>query len=235
MKNIAKSLLTFIITVCCIVNASSQVIKENRSLSGFKSIRVTSGIDLFIKQGNTEAVVVSAEKDKIDNIVTEIKDGSLSIYVENSKWGWFNWNSKPVKVYITIKDISGISATGGSDVYSENKLDLIKLNINATGGSDVKLELDADELICHTTGGSDVTLVGTATVFKGSSTGGSDLKATDLRTSFCSISSTGGSDAYVWAEKEISITATGGSDVYHRGNARVVKSSSSGGSDIHRR
>ncbi|MEA5428315.1 head GIN domain-containing protein [Arcicella lustrica] len=235
MKNIAKSLSIVFITLFSVVTTFAQLTKENRSLAGFKTIRVTSGIDLYIKQGNTQSVIVNADKDKINDIVTEVKDGGLSIYVENSKWGWFNWNSKPVKVYVTIKDLAGISATGGSDVYSENKLDLIKLNVSATGGSDVKLELDADELTCQTTGGSDVTLVGTATVFKASSTGGSDLKASDLRTSFCSVSSTGGSDAYVWAEKEISITATGGSDVYHKGNARVVKSSSSGGSDIHKR
>lgn len=234
MKNIAKSFLTFLITIFCVVNASSQLTKENRTIGSFKTIRVTSGIDLYIKQGNSESVVVSADKDKIDKIITEIKDGGLSIYVENSKWGWFNWNSKPVKVYITIKDITGISATGGSDVYSENKLDLIKLNVSATGGSDVKLELDADEVTCQTTGGSDVILSGTATVFKATSTGGSDLKASGLKTNFCSVSSTGGSDAYVWAEKEISISATGGSDVYHKGNARVVKSSSTGGSDIHK-
>lgn len=234
MKNLTKSLLILLVTIISIIEVSAQTTKENRSITGFKTIRVTSGIDLYIKQGSTESVTVSADKDKQDNIITEIKDGGLNIYVENSKWSWFNWNSKPVKVYVTIKDITGISATGGSDVYSENKLDLIKLNVSATGGSDIKLEVDADELTCQTTGGSDVFLTGTATVFKATSTGGSDLKATGLKTSYCSVSSTGGSDAYVWAEKEISISATGGSDVYHKGNARVVKSSSTGGSDIHK-
>jgi hypothetical protein len=113
------------------------------------------------------------------------------------------------------------------------KLELIKLTIRATGGSDVKLEIDADEIDCSTTGGSDVTLIGNTTVLKASSTGGSDLKANKLRSSFCSVSATGGSDAYVWAEKEISISATGGSDVYISGNARVVKKSVTGGSDVH--
>ncbi len=234
MKSITKSLLTILFTITCIVNASSQITKENRSITGFKAIRVTSGIDLYIKQGSSESVTVSAEKDKLDNIITELKDGALSISVENSKWGWFNWNTKPVKVYVTIKDLTGISATGGSDVYSEGKLDLIKLNVSATGGSDIKLEVDADEIICHTTGGSDVSLSGTTSVFKASSTGGSDLKASNLKANYCSVSSTGGSDAYVWAEKEISISATGGSDVYYKGNARVVKSTSTGGSDVHK-
>jgi hypothetical protein len=234
MKNLTKTFAILLTIIFGTFDSDGQS-RESRNLSNFSAISVTSGIDLYINQGKTESVSVSAEKDKMDKIVTEVKDGTLNIYVENGKWNWFNWNNKPVKVYVTVKDLNSVSATGGSDVYSEKKLDLIKLKVSATGGSDIKLEVDADEIVCQTTGGSDVSLSGTATVFKGSSTGGSDLKASELKSSYCSVSSTGGSDVYVWAEKEISISATGGSDVYYKGAARVVKSSSTGGSDIHKR
>jgi Putative auto-transporter adhesin, head GIN domain len=237
MKTLVKTLTIFLISIC-FSNIYAQNIEETRNVSGFKSIRISGGIDLYLKQGSTESIRVVADKDRMEKIRTE-KDGDvLKIYYGNSD-SWFkmdfSWKNKPMKVYITVKELTGLSATGGSDVFSESKLDLIKLDLKATGGSDIKLELDTDELLCSTTGGSDVILKGTATVFKASSTGGSDLKASDLRTNFCSVSSTGGSDAYVWAEKEISISATGGSDVYHKGNARVVSSSATGGSDIHRR
>ncbi|WP_044172083.1 head GIN domain-containing protein [Flectobacillus major] len=231
MKKFVLSLL-FSLVACIALNA--QVINQKRNAGSFKGIHISSGIDLYIKQGTSESVVISAEEDKQSNIQVENDNGVLKIYVENSKWGWFKWNNKPVKAYVTVKDLNVLSATGGSDVYSEGKLDLIKLSVRATGGSDVRLDIDADELTCETTGGSDVYLTGNATVFKASSTGGSDLKASKLKTSFCSVSSTGGSDAYVWAEKEISISATGGSDVYYSGNARVVKKSATGGSDVHK-
>jgi hypothetical protein len=225
----------FAVLIFCFSNTYAQS-EEIRKVTNFKAIHISSGIDLYLKQGSTESVRVVADKDRMDKIITENDGGTLKIYVESSKrWLDFEWRkSKAMKVYVTVKDLNGLSATGGSDIYTEGKLDLIKLDVRATGGSDVRLTLDADELSCETTGGSDVILAGTATVFKAASTGGSDLKASNLRTSFCSVSSTGGSDAYVWAEKEISISATGGSDVYHKGGARVVKSSSTGGSDIHK-
>lgn len=236
MKALFKSIgILFLLSICS-SNIYAQNSEEIRKVSNFKGIHISGGIDLYLKQGSTESVKVVADKDRMDKIITENEGGDLKIYVESSKnWLDFEWKkSKNMKVYVTIKDLNALSATGGSDVYTENKLDLIKLELKATGGSDIRLTLDADELTCSTTGGSDVILAGTATVFKASSTGGSDLKASNLRTNFCSISSTGGSDAYVWAEKEISISATGGSDVYHKGGARVVKSSSTGGSDIHK-
>ena len=238
MKTLTK-ILTILFLSMCLSNTYAQKIEEVRTISGFKAIESSSGINVFLKQGNVESVKVVADKDKMSKIKTE-KDGDILKIYAGDKKGWFtfdfNWNnSNSVNVYITIKELTGLSATGGSDVFSEGKLDLIKLDLKATGGSDIKLDLDADELICATTGGSDVILSGTATVFKATATGGSDMKASNLRTNYCSISSTGGSDAYVWAEKEISISASGGSDVYHKGNARVVSSSATGGSDIHRK
>ncbi|PWK28851.1 putative autotransporter adhesin-like protein [Arcicella aurantiaca] len=235
MKVLFNFLAIFFLTIC-FTDTYSQNSEEIRKVSNFKGIQISGGIDLYLRQGSTESVKVVADKDRMDKIITENEGGILKIYVESSKhWFDFEWKkAKEMRVYVTVKDLNALSATGGSDVYTENKLDLIKLELRATGGSDIRLTLDADELTCSTTGGSDVILAGTATVFKASSTGGSDLKASNLKTNFCSVSSTGGSDAYVWAEKEISISATGGSDVYHKGGARVVKSSSTGGSDIHK-
>ena len=237
MKSLTKFTITLLFLNFCVLSTYAQTIEEIRNISNFKGIHISSGIDLYIKQGNVESVRIVADKDKMEKIKTE-KEGDILKIFAGSKKGWFNFefdwsNKKTIKVYVTVKNLNSISATGGSDIFSEGKLDLIKLDVKATGGSDIKLDLDTDELTCETTGGSDVILSGTATVFKASSTGGSDLKASKLRSNFCSVSSTGGSDAYVWAEKEISISATGGSDVYHKGGARVVKSSSTGGSDIH--
>jgi hypothetical protein len=237
MKSFSKFTAILLFLSVYVSNIYAQKIEEIRNISNFKGIHISSGMDLYVKQGSVESVKIVADKDKMEKIKTEKEGDILKIFAGSSK-GWFNFefdwsNRKTIKVYVTVKNLNSIVATGGSDVFSEGKLDLIKLDVKATGGSDIKLDLDTDELTCETTGGSDVILSGTATVFKASSTGGSDLKASKLRSSFCSISSTGGSDAYVWAEKEISISATGGSDVYHKGGARVVKSSSTGGSDIH--
>jgi hypothetical protein len=171
--------LVSIVLISCITVIQAQVVTQKRNVGSFKGIQISGGIDLYLTQGNTESVSISAAEDRQDDIKVDNNGGVIRIYIENSKWGWFKWNNKPVKAYVTVKDLNSISATGGSDVYSEKKLELIKLTIRATGGSDVKLEIDADEIDCSTTGGSDVTLIGNTTVLKASSTGGSDLKPTN--------------------------------------------------------
>jgi hypothetical protein len=234
MKTYTKLFSVALLLMIMAQNSFGQVISEQRKVSGFKGISVWSGIDLYLKQGGTEGVTIEADKDKMERIVVEMKGDILEIHLSGN-WNWSWKNSKPMKAYVTFKDLNSLTASGGSDVYSEGKLDLIKLNLKVSGGADAKLELDADELTCDASGGSDAVLKGTATVFKGSCSGGSDLKASDLKTNFCKVSASGGSDAHVNAVKEISISASGGSDVFHSGGARVVSSSSSGGSDIHKR
>jgi hypothetical protein len=211
---------------------------QNRQVANFKEIRVGSGIDLYLKQGNTESLVLTAPSDKIGKIITEVRNGVLEIHLERNNWNWgWNWNtgkSSP-KVKLTFKDIHSLKAGGGSDVYSEGRLLFDQIVIDASGGSDIKLDLTAEAVDCETSGGSDAVLTGSSKYFKGNASGGSDLKAKDFRTQSAKITSSGGSDAHIWVEAELIANASGGSDIYYYGSPKSVKVNKSGGSDINRR
>lgn len=208
---------------------------ETRNVSGFTGIKVRSGIDLYLTQGNSEKISLEIKGFDSDEVIVEVKNGVLELYIDKSNWG-FSWgNNRYVKAYVTFKQLNKLIAGGGSDVYSQAKLNFNKLFLEVSGGSDTKLELDAQELNVEASGGADANLRGHVVKLNAVSSGGSDLKATELRSEVCRVSASGGSDAYVSAEKEIAIVASGGSDVYWSGNAKLIGKQSSGGSDIHRR
>lgn len=232
-----KSILSISAFVLLINSAFTQdMVTQNRNVSNFKEIQIGSGIDLYLKQGNTEKLTLTAPSDKIGKIVTEIQNGILKIYFERSNnWG-LNWSNKSSpKVQLSFKDLVALRAGGGSDVYSEGRLLFDKIEIDATGGSDVKLDLTAEMVDCEASGGSDAILTGSAKYFRGEASGGSDLKAKDFRTQSCKITSSGGSDAYVWVENDLIANASGGSDIYYYGSPKSIKVNKSGGSDISRR
>jgi hypothetical protein len=216
---------------------AQEMVTQKRQVSNFKEIRVGNGIDLYLSQGNTEKLTLTAESDKINKIITEVKDGVLEIKMERNNWNFsWGWNNKSSpKVKLTFKDIDALRAGGGSDVYSEGRLLFDNIEIDAGGGSDVFLDITADKVACNASGGSDATLKGSAKYFVANSSGGSDLKAKDLRTQSCKINSSGGSDAYVWAESELLANASGGSDIYYYGKPTNVKINKSGGSDVSRK
>ncbi len=234
MKNIFT---LFAIILLVEYSYSQEMVTQNRNIGSFSGVKVASGIDLYLKQGNTEKLELNAPSDKINKIITEVKNGVLNIYFERNNWSWgWNWsNKKSPRVNLSFKDLNLIVAGGGSDVFSEGRLLFDKVSLEASGGSDMKLELTAEMVEVETSGGSDTYLSGSTKYFKGNSSGGSDLKAKDLRTQFSKVTSSGGSDVYIWVESELSANSSGGSDIYYYGNPKSVQKHSSGGSDITRR
>jgi hypothetical protein len=211
------------------VKGDGNVTKESRKVSDFHAVKVSSGIDLYLTQGNTVSLEIEADKNLHEHIATEVKDGVLKIYVKKSIR-----QAKEMNAYLTFKEIDALVASGGSDVENSGTMNLKKLKIDCSGGSDAQLNLKVDELKCVTSGGSDSYLSGEARIFYAKSSGGSDLHAMELKATECEIESSGGSDARVYATEKLTIESSGGSDVYYKGDA-LVNAHSSGGSDIHKK
>jgi hypothetical protein len=206
-----------------------------RNAKGFHAIEVSGGVDLFLSQGNEEAVAVSASTNEYrDKIRVEVIDGVLKIYYDNeSGWG-MGWGNRKLKAYVSIKDIDKLYASGGSDVLIENELSANRLIMHASGGSDVSGKVNVKELSLSASGGSDMNISGRADRVKIGASGGSDIHGYDLVSNTCSVQSSGGSDVHITANKEITANASGGSDVYYKGTASASNTSKSGGSSVKR-
>ncbi|GAB3717461.1 head GIN domain-containing protein [Spirosoma flavus] len=210
--------------------------KKDRSVSGFSGISVSSGIDLYLTQGSSEKLTFDVKGVDEDRVKSEVKNGVLKLYIE--KKGFGNWNfgrNNYVKAYVTFKQLTDLQASGGADVFSQGRLSFNDLNVEASGGADVKLDLKADKLNVEASGGADATIQGTARHLNANGSGGADLDARKLTVEICNANSSGGSDVYVNASKELTMKASGGADIYYSGSAKVLAKSESGGGDISRR
>lgn len=238
MKQRISSSLLLAVLVCFLIpqtllaqriEGDGNVTKKSRKVDNFSAVSVSSGIDLYLTQGNTVSLEVEADQNLHEYIITEVEDGVLKIYVDGSIR-----SAKEMKVYLTFREIDTLSASGGSDVGASGTISLDKLTIECSGGSDLKMDLKVDELKLSTSGGSDASLSGEVKVLTARSSGGSDLDAIELKVAECTLESSGGSDARVYVTDKLKVQASGGSDVYYKGDA-VVDASVSGSSDIHKK
>lgn len=226
-----KTLFLLMAVLFYVLPAHSQQSKTI-ALNNFQEVAVSSGIDLYISQGNTESIKIVAHEDLINNVIVENEGGLVTIkYKNNISWTRL-FKDQSIKVYVTSKKLNGIRASGGSDVYSQNTIKTNTLNITASGGSDVKLNMIVQNLQLQSSGGSDVALKGTATNMTASASGGSDIDALELLVDYAKVSASGGSDANVNVSKGLEASASGGSDVNYKGNASVNKTSSSKSGDV---
>ena len=207
---------------------------EKRNVSGFRAIEVGSGIDLHLSQG-TEAVAVSAADTKYrDRIKTEVVKGVLKIEYEYDKGTKNNWTDSKMKLkaYVSIKDIEGLHARGGSDVFVDGTVKSSKIEINISGGSDFDGKVEAGTMTAHVSGGSDMKISGSAKSLRVNASGGSDFEGFGLIVDECNADASGGSDISITAMKEINVETSGGSDIHYKGAAVIRNVKTSGGGSI---
>lgn len=203
-------------------------------LRNFNEISVSSGIDLYLAQSNAENIKISAHADLLKNVIIEKENTSLKISYKNNVSLSRLLKGQGIKVYVNYKTLLALSASGGSDVYSQNTLKIDRLIVRASGGSDIELSLVTKDLQVETSGGSDIKLKGSAVNMQASASGGSDIDALELIVEYAKVTASGGSDANVNINKALEASASGGSDVHYKGNASVKKTSSSKSGDVKR-
>jgi hypothetical protein len=204
---------------------------QTRNVSGFHAIKISGGIDLYLTQGNEAVAVSASDVDVRNRIKTEVENGVLKIYLDREGFHW-NWSNLHLKAYISFNTLDNLEASGGSDVFIESAIKSDKLNVHLSGGSDMKAQVNINTLTIVQSGGSDINISGSVSNLSIDASGGSDFHGYDLASDYCNITTSGGSDMRVRANKELNVTASGGSDVYYKGDAVIKKMRTSGSSVI---
>lgn len=237
MKTFTKILFLFMIAVTSYgtVLAGNRDETQMRQISGFNAIKVSTGIDLYLTMGDAEEVKIVADDDIIDELITEVKNGTLHIYMK--RHNWFNWNSgnETRKAYVTVKELEALSASSGSDVESTNTLKGETLEVDCSSGSDVELDVIYKNLSVDTSSGSDAKLSGKVKTLNVNASSGSDIKANDLESVICYADASSGSDITVSVSSEIYANASSGADVTYYGNPDIRDIDESSGGDVHQR
>jgi hypothetical protein len=236
MKKISKQLLgiLFITTICtsCSIDVFKSVhgnrdviTKERKPQGSFTGIQVSTGIDLYIRQGNANSITVEADENLHDIIITEVQNDILKIYSDKNIW-----KAKARKVFVTVENLKLLKATSGSDVYSETIIKTNEISVTATSGAGIDIEITAQNVETSTTSGADIIISGTAVNHASSATSGSAIDAYNLKSENVIVKVTSGASIDIYASKKIEAKATSGGAVAVKGApTKVDKKSTSGG------
>lgn len=203
-----------------------------RNVTGFNAIKVSGSIEVYITQGNSEAVAVSASEEKFrDKIKTEVVNGTLRIYYDGDRISFSSTNKK-LKAYVSIKDIEALDVTGASDLKISGTLKANTLRISLSGASKLEGALNVSDLKITASGASDTKIKGSVTNLDIEASGASDVKGYDLTVDNCNARATGASDIYLTVNKQLSAHASGASSVFYKGDAVMKEVHTSGASSV---
>lgn len=225
----AAALFLSVSVFCQQINDPNAVVREAKDFNG---ISVSNAFDVYLSQGGTEAVAVSAAEEKYrDRIVVEVKAGILYISYDNKGLSWGNGNKK-LKAYISFKQIDKLKISGACDVFVTGVLKADNLVLDQSGASDFKGKVDINKLTVDLSGASDILISGTANQLAIDASGASDFKGYDLNTETCDATASGASDIKITVNKELSANASGASDIHFKGNGVIRDLKSSGSSSV---
>lgn len=212
---------------------------EPRNVGGeFHGIRVSNAFDVYISQGNEDAVAISASKQEYKNkIITKVENGILIIKFDDDKkfWKGLGSSKQNLKAYISIKKIDRLEVGGACDVFFEEGISSEALQLNLSGASDLKGKITAQTLKVDISGASDATITGTVATIDIDASGASDFKGYDLVSNFCNAKATGASSVNITVNKELNANASGASSVRFKGEGLIRDIKTSGASNVSRR
>jgi hypothetical protein len=208
------------------------VIKQTRPVSDFTEVEAGGAFEIFIRQASTSGVIVEADAEIIDQIVTEVVGSRLKIYFKNRPSNWMR-DIDELKIYISVKDLKHLDLSGAVELVSENRISGMDLKLEASGASEVKLELAMQSLNLDLSGASELNLTGSAGTVRLDGSGASDIQAYDLAITDLTVYGSGAIEASVTVSGYLKANVSGACTIRYKGNPKV-DIHSSGASSIKR-
>jgi hypothetical protein len=212
------------------VEGHGRVVTRDRKTDSFTGIKVSSGIDVYLKQGNDESVSVEADENLHEYILTEVRGGVLNVYSE------YNIRSAERKrVYVTMKEVQSVRTSSAGDVIGESPINTDRLELSASSAGDIKLDVSAKMIDVDISSSGDISLTGETDKLRADLSSAGDLKAYDLMAREADISVSSAGDADVNVSERITARASSAGDINYKGDPKYVDAHSSSAGGIHRR
>ncbi len=189
---------------------------QDRRVESFDKISSYTSFDVVLKKGNTHTVTIEAQNIDPDKILTDVKDGTLKVTMEEGEY-------KDVKatLYITYSKLEAISLFGSGNIDCESSISTDNLSINLQGSGDISLKsIQTAEVSASIKGSGDIYLAGNTEKVTLSVKGSGDIEAADLEATDANVRIQGSGDVELHALNALSASIMGSGDVRYKGEPK---------------
>lgn len=212
------------------VKGNGNVTEETRKVDEFDEIEVSRGMNVYITQGSPAKVVVIADNNLHEVIETVVEGGVLKVFVnENIRW------AKEKKVMVTVEKLSGVEVSSGSNVWSQSQIMSEDLELKATSGANLKMEVNARRLKADCSSGANINLSGLAKEAELETSSGANLKGQELKVDNCKMRASSGGNVYATVVVRLEAKASSGGNIHYYGEPSSTEIDASSGGNVNRR
>ncbi len=203
-----KPLLTFgtlflvlsaaLVLAGCTIGDDGPSTTQSRQVAAFTRIHNSGSVDVRLRVGEPQRVRVRAGEKVIDDVGTEVRDGTLHLTFDHDGFG-----GGDVVVEASVPKLNGIDVSGSGDIDAYG-IDADAFEVRSDGSADIALEGTAERLALEQDGSGDTDLAG--------------LAAREAR-----VLVGGSGDADVYADARLDVNLDGSGDVRYRGDPELTQ------------
>lgn len=212
------------------VKGNGNVTEETRQVGEFDQIQVSRGMNVYVTQGSPAKVVVIADNNLHEIIETKVEGGILKVYVnENVRW------AKEKKVMVTVEKLSGVKTSSGSNAWSQNQIMSENLELKASSGANLTMDVNAKYLKADCSSGANIKLSGLAKEADFETSSGANLKGEELKAENCKMRASSGGNVSSTVNGRLEAHASSGGNVVYYGEPTETDVNTSSGGNIHKK
>jgi hypothetical protein len=223
MKNL---LLITSLLVFGVIPALAQE-SETRNIGSFSGVKVTEGIDVYLKRGDKESVRVEVTGTKLENIITEVSGSYLRVHMRDGGYR----GKITAKVYVTYVKVDKLSASSAGSIFSEGTIEAGDMEVSASSAGSIEITVNARSVDASASSAGEIELQGkTKSLEIGASSAG-QIDAYDLEAQIVSAEASSAGAVKLTVVDELKANASSGGNIRYHGNPnKSITDSSSGGS-----
>jgi len=215
------------------ITGSGNVVTREEPITDFDRVDVSHAFHVDISQGDTFSVVVRVDDNLVEHLEVVKRGETLKIGLEPGLTP--SMQDATMEAEVTMPEMVGLELSGASHVAVTGFESTEPLDVNLSGASRLRGEIDAGDATFDASGASRVMLNGSARNVSVEGSGASQIDLSDYSVADAKVKLSGASAATVNASGTLDVDASGASDVYYLGSPTMGDIEMSGASSVKRK
>jgi hypothetical protein len=212
------------------VVGSGRPTTEEYDFSGFTQVEIASAFEADVTQGDGYSVSVTVDDNIVQYLDVRVDGDTLRIGLKPMLR--FSFRNTTLRAEITMPDLTGLEASGATRVDVRGFKNDKRVDVNASGASQVNGDLSAGEMSVDASGASRVELSGQTGRLDATASGASTVRLGNLASTDTRVNASGASNITVNPSGRLTGEASGASNVRYTGSPATVQVNTSGASNV---
>jgi len=215
------------------ITGSGNVVTQEETLTGFDKVDVSHAFEVEVSQGEAFSVVVHIDDNLVQHLRVDKRGRTLEVGLRPGRM--FNIRQATMQAEVTMPELTGVELSGASHATLTGFKSTKALEVDLSGASSLRGDIEAGNVRFDLSGASDVTLTGSGRDVAIDASGASEVDLAGFPMDDADVDLSGASEATVNPSGRLNVDASGASDVYYLGSPTLGRIDESSGSQIRRR